>query len=177
MAKHSAGLLIYKIVDKTCYVLLLHLGGPLYARKDVWSISKGEVEEGEDHLTAAYREFREEVGVELPDTEPVELGSSKKSSGKLDYIWALEADITVHELPEDMFTMEWPPRSGKMQQFVENDRAEWFTAATAETKVFASQRVFFGRLMEKLQAKDPSISAGKSNEDSTEEDTSQPSLF
>lgn len=172
-AKQSAGLLIYKLVNKTCYVLLLHPGGPLYARKDVWSIPKGELEEGEDHLEAAYREFQEEVGIRLPDVEPMELGSTKQKSGKLDYIWAIEADITVTELPEDMFTMQWPPKSGKMQQFVENDRAEWFTAATAKTKVFSSQQVFFDRLMEKLQARDASIQPGES----AKEDTEQPSLF
>jgi predicted NUDIX family NTP pyrophosphohydrolase len=172
-AKQSAGLLVYKIVDKTCQVLLLHPGGPLYAKKDFWSIPKGELEQDEDHLAAAYREFEEEVGVELPDVEPIELGSSKQKSGKVDYIWAIAADITVGELPHDTFTMEWPPRSGRIQEFVENDRAAWFTAAQAKDKVFASQRVFFDRLMERLQVENPEIQAGKP----TEDDDMQPSLF
>lgn len=129
-------------------VLLAHPGGPLFARKDDgnWSIPKGEYDADEPALTAAYREFAEEIGVAAPEGDPVALGESEQRSGKVNSIWAIEGDLDVSEVHSNLFAMEWPPRSGRMQEFPEIDRAAWFDPDTARVKVFASQQVFLDRL-------------------------------
>ena len=148
MNKRSAGLLVWRRGEAGVEVLLAHPGGPLFERKDDgnWSIPKGEYEADEEPLAAANREFAEEIGVAPPPSDPVPLGESRQSSGKVNTIWAVEGDLDVTEVQSNLFSMEWPPRSGRMQEFPEIDRAGWFDLQTAEGKLFASQRVFLERL-------------------------------
>ncbi len=150
--KRSAGLLLYRYRDGTLEVLLGHPGGPFFARKDdgVWTIPKGEVDPGEDELAAAHREFTEEIGTAPPDGEPLSLGERVQSNGKTAVVWALEGELDVTDISCNLFEMEWPPRSGRLQSFPELDRASWFDVDTARRKAFASQAPFFDRLLEAL---------------------------
>ncbi len=146
----SAGILVYRKRDDKIEVLLTHPGGPFWANKDVWSIPKGELDSDENHMAAAKREFKEELGVPPPAGELIDLGSNK-SSHKTNYIWAVEGDLEPKDVHlNSIFTMEWPPKSGQMQEFPENDRAEWFELSTAKSKVYKSQTEFIDRLAEKL---------------------------
>jgi len=122
-------------------VLLVHPGGPFWAKKDdgAWSIPKGEFTEGEDPLAAARREFEEELGTPVSG-DFVELTAIKQKGGKLVYAWAVRGDLDPERLKSNSFTMEWPPRSGKMQSFPEVDRAGWFDLETARRKILESQR-------------------------------------
>lgn len=151
--RRSAGLLLHRRRNGVVEVLLGHPGGPYFANKDdgVWSIPKGEYEGDEEPLAAAYREFTEEIGTAPPDVEPVALGENLQSNGKVAVIWALEGDLDVEEISCNLFEMEWPPRSGRMQSFPELDRAAWFDLSTARRKAFASQVVFFDRLEQALR--------------------------
>jgi predicted NUDIX family NTP pyrophosphohydrolase len=152
MAKVSAGLLLWRRGGRgTIEVLLGHPGGPYFARKDdgYWSVPKGEYDQGEDPLAAAYREFGEELGVAPPPGEPVPLGHAQ-ASGKVNTVWALEGDLDVAAAHSNSFSLEWPPRSGRMREFPEVDRAAWFDLATAREKIFASQRPFLDRLADYL---------------------------
>ena len=161
VATTSAGLLLWRRQPSdrggvpVVEVLLGHPGGPLFARKDDghWSVPKGEYVAGdEDPLAAARREFAEELGVEAPTGEPVPLGEARQSGGKINTVWAVEGDLDVNLLRSNNFAMEWPPRSGRQQEFPELDRAAWFDLATARRKVFASQLPFLDRLAEHLAA-------------------------
>jgi predicted NUDIX family NTP pyrophosphohydrolase len=151
--RRSAGLLLYRGHVHRLEVLLGHPGGPFFAKKDdgVWTIPKGEYEPDEEPLAAAYREFTEEIGTAPPDGEPVPLGETRQSNGKLAVVWALEGDLDVTEICCNLFDLEWPPRSGRIQQFPELDRAGWFDVETARRKAFASQAPFFDRLVEHLR--------------------------
>lgn len=151
--KRSAGLLLHRTRDGVLEVLLGHPGGPYFARKDdgVWTIPKGEVDPGEDELAAAHREFAEEIGTAPPDGEPVPLGETLQSNGKVAVVWALAGDLDVTTIECNLFELEWPPRSGRVQQFPELDRAAWFDVDTARRKAFASQEPFFDRLVEALR--------------------------
>lgn len=149
MPKYSAGILLYKREAGGVKVLLLHPGGPVWERKDFWLFPKGGVEEGEDHRQAARREFLEETGSPVPEGEWIDLGEAKGDS-KINHIWALEGDLDTAKFSCNTFTMEWPPKSGKLQEFPECDRAEWFDLQTAEQKLFKSQAVFIDRLAEHL---------------------------
>lgn len=149
MSKQSAGILVYKRNDNGLQVLLVHPAGPIWAHRDFWSIPKGELDGDEDHLRAAYREFKEEVGIDPPAGKPLDLGSAK-AGNKVNYIWALEGDIDVSKFSCNTFTMEWPPKSGKMQEFPECDKAEWFDIETAKTKVFEAQVFFLDSLVRHL---------------------------
>lgn len=122
-------------------VLCAHMGGPLWARKDerAWSFPKGQIEDGEDERAAARREFSEELGVPAPDEPYRRLGEYRYSSGKLVVLFAVEADLPVDEVHGGTFAMEWPPRSGRRQEFPEIDRAAWFDPPTARTKLVAGQ--------------------------------------
>jgi predicted NUDIX family NTP pyrophosphohydrolase len=128
MAKRSAGLLIYRRSNDDISVLLVHPGGPFWAKKDdgAWSIPKGLVEEDEDELAAARRETEEELGIAIEGSF-VRLGDYKQPGGKIVMAWSVEADIDVAAIKSNTFTMEWPPRSGSMKEFPEVDRAGWFT--------------------------------------------------
>lgn len=151
--KQAGGILVYRQKGDGIEVLLLHLAGPFWAKKDVWSIPKGELDDNEDHIKAAKREFEEELGIKPPKGELLDLGTAKQGK-KMNYIWAVEGDIDIKDCKfESMFTMEWPPKSGQQQEFPENDRAGWFDLASAKTKLFPAQIVFIDRLTEKLGVK------------------------
>jgi predicted NUDIX family NTP pyrophosphohydrolase len=153
MPKRSAGLLLYRRVEEEgLEVLLVHPGGPYWARRDdgAWSVPKGELAEGEEPLEAAIREFREELGSHPPtDRPPVFLGELRQSSGKLVSAWALEGDLDAGAVRSETFTMEWPPRSGKTLEFPEVDRAGWFGLEDARRKLVRGQAVFLDRLRER----------------------------
>ena len=141
MAKQSAGILLFRKKGKGAEVLLVHPGGPFWAKKDVgaWSIPKGEFTEGEEPLAAAKREFAEELGHPAPDGELVELGQAKQASGKVVHAWALEVDFDATNIKSNTFQMEWPPKSGQRQEFPEVDRAAWFPLQTAGAKLVKGQ--------------------------------------
>jgi predicted NUDIX family NTP pyrophosphohydrolase len=147
----SAGILLYRLHGDSCEVFLVHPGGPYWRRKDAgaWSIPKGELEDGDDPLGAAQREFHEETGARLSG-EPLELTPLKQPSGKLVYAWAMQDDIDPSVVKSNTFSMEWPPHSGRQQQFPEVDRADWFTIAAAQEKILPGQRGFLDQLLQLL---------------------------
>lgn len=150
MVKQSAGILIYRNNKNIVKVLLAHSSGPFWANKDTWSIPKGETDEGEDLISAAKREFKEETGCDPPDGEYQDLGQSGQGD-KINYIWAVEGDFDVSRFVcTRTFTMEWPPKSGQQQSVPENDRAQWFNIGEAKKKVFKAQAVFIERLAQML---------------------------
>ena len=149
MARRSAGILLYRRRDGAVEVLLVHPGGPLWARRDAgaWSIPKGEYEDGDDPIAAALREFEEELGTALPaGTELVELGTVRQSAGKVITAFAAEGDLDADAITSNTFTVEWPPRSGRMQEFPEVDRAAWFSIAEAREKLNPAQAELLVRL-------------------------------
>ena len=148
----SAGLLLYRRLPRL-EVLLGHLGGPYFARKDdgAWSIPKGEYGPDEEPLVAARREFAEELGLEPPAGAPYEpLGVIRQRNGKRVTAWAVEADIDVTRIVSNTFEIEWPPRSGRRQSFPELDRAGWFDLDEAKRKMTAGQDALLDRLVELL---------------------------
>ncbi|MEI9419161.1 NUDIX domain-containing protein [Mesorhizobium sp. Cs1321R2N1] len=153
MAKRSAGLLIHRRGGNSIQVLLVHPGGPFWAKKDdgAWSIPKGLVDEGEDELAAARRETEEELGIKV-EGPFARLGDYRQPGGKIVIAWSVEADIDVASMKSNTFTMEWPPRSGRMKEFPEVDRAGWFTLAEAEVKILKGQRPMLSDLVERLGA-------------------------
>ena len=151
MAKLSAGILAYRIEEQgEVQVLLVHPGGPFWQKKDdgAWSLPKGEYEEGEDALSAAKREFKEELGVELPAGKFIPLKPVKIKSGKVVAAWAIEAELKTVFIQSNQFEMEWPPRSGKKQFFPEVDKAEWFSIEQAKIKINSGQIAFLEQLAE-----------------------------
>lgn len=151
MAEHSGGILAYKYVCGKLEVMLAHPGGPYWAKKDdaAWSIPKGLQEESEQILDTAKREFEEETGCKV-QKELLELGTIKQNSKKLITIFAVEMDIDVTRVKSNLFEMEWPPKSGKIQEFPENDKAQWFTIEEARKKIFKGQTGFLDKLVELL---------------------------
>ena len=131
-------------------VLLVHPGGPFWARRDAgaWSIPKGEYSDDEDPLDAARREFAEELGSRAPDGDPADLGEIRQKSGKVVHGWALAGDLDAAAIQSNTFTLEWPPRSGRMREFPEVDRAEWFELERAREKINPAQAAFLDRLAE-----------------------------
>ncbi len=153
MPKRSAGLLMYKRAPDGVRVLLVHPGGPFWAKKDLgaWSIPKGEHDADEDPLAAAIREFAEETGARPRGTfRP--LGELKQPGGKRVVAYAFEGDFDIGALVSNVFDMEWPPRSGRRQSFPEVDRAEWFALAQARDKILPGQRAFIDRLEAALRS-------------------------
>jgi predicted NUDIX family NTP pyrophosphohydrolase len=152
--KRSAGILLYRRTGEHVQVLLAHMGGPFWARRDegAWSLPKGEYEPEEEPAAAARREFEEELGLPLPDVELVELGSVRQSGGKEVTAWAAEADFDPRQLVPGTFQMEWPKGSGRIQEFPEIDRVEWFDLPQARGKVVAAQREFLDRLAQLITA-------------------------
>lgn len=148
--KESAGILVFRRKHENIEVLLVHPGGPIWGKRDRWSIPKGELDENEDRLQAAYREFEEELGSPPPAGEPLELGSAKVGS-KVNRIWAIEGDFELSGFKCNTFTMEWPPRSGHLQEFPECDRAAWFDPVTARQKLYESQVIFLDNLARHLE--------------------------
>jgi predicted NUDIX family NTP pyrophosphohydrolase len=149
-AKKSAGILIYRFIDKQLQVLLAHPGGPLWKNKDTgaWTIPKGEFTEDEDPLEAANREFTEETGIALYG-EFTELRPVKQKSGKLVYAWALKFEIDASAVQSNVFEMEWPPKSGKLEHFPEIDKAAWFSIEEAKGKIIFAQTSFIDELVSK----------------------------
>jgi predicted NUDIX family NTP pyrophosphohydrolase len=152
VAKRSAGILLYRLGGGGPEVLLVHPGGPFWARRDagVWSIPKGEYEDGDDPLACALREFEEETGSTLPPGELVELDDVKQKGGKVVTAWAAEGDLDADAVRSNSFTMEWPPRSGRTAEFPEVDRAGWFGIDEAREKLNPAQAEFLDRLVERL---------------------------
>jgi predicted NUDIX family NTP pyrophosphohydrolase len=144
----SAGILLHRRGEAGTEVLLVHPGGPFWARKDLgaWSIPKGELDEGEDPRACALREFAEETGTRLPDGALDELGSVKQKSGKEVIGFAVGGDLDPATLVSNTFELEWPPRSGRTQEFPEIDRAEWFGLDDAREKLNPAQAAFVDRL-------------------------------
>jgi predicted NUDIX family NTP pyrophosphohydrolase len=150
-SRRSAGVLLFRRAPEL-EVLVVHPGGPLWARRDdgAWSIPKGEVDPGEDPLAAARREFAEEVGSAAPDGVPLALGEVRLKSGKRVVAWALEGDLDADAIVSNTFEMQWPPRSGRMQAFPEVDRGAWLDPARAREKLNPAQRAFVERLVDML---------------------------
>ena len=152
----SAGLLLYRISPGGPQLLLGHMGGPFWARKDdgAWSIPKGEHSTDEPAEQAALREFTEELGAAPPDGALVPLGSVRQRGGKQVTVFAREADFDAERITPGTFEMEWPPRSGRRQSFPEIDRAAWFDPETARRKLVAAQVEFVDRLLAALAGND-----------------------
>lgn len=154
MAKESAGVLLFR--DRAALELLLvHPGGPYWAKKDLgaWSIPKGEPEEGEDSRRCALRELEEELGPAAPALAPerlIELGSIRQKSGKTVHAWAAEGEFDPAALSSNGFELEWPPRSGALREFPEVDRAEWFDPVEARRRILPAQVALIDRLLELL---------------------------
>ncbi len=178
--KKSAGVLLFRLKSGELEVLLAHMGGPYWEKKDEgsWSIPKGEFDENEDPLAAAKREFEEETGT-VPVGDFIPLEPLKQPSGKLIYAWALQAEFDPATLRCNMFSMEWPPKSGKQQEFPEIDRAEWLTPELAKRKILKGQAPFVDQLQKILGGANSGQNADRaaarfSNDRAT---TAQASLF
>lgn len=153
MPQKSAGLLIHRHIAGVFEFLLVHPGGPFWARKDegAWSIPKGLIGNGEDELEAAKREAEEELGVAIEgDFRP--LGSYKQPGGKIVTAWSVEADIDADAVRSNMFTMEWPPKSGRLKEFPEVDRAGWFSLPEAGVKILKGQRAMLDDFLQQRGA-------------------------
>ena len=149
MKKISAGILPYRFRHNTLEVFLVHMGGPFWEKKDLgaWSIAKGELDGPEDPLDAAKREFQEETGYDLKESRQfISLDPIRQSSGKLIYAYATQNDFDPAGISSNLFSMEWPPRSGHYQEFPEVDRAEWFPISVARDKIIKGQVGFLDQL-------------------------------
>ncbi|MBK3568180.1 MULTISPECIES: NUDIX domain-containing protein [unclassified Streptomyces] len=148
--KRSAGLLLFRHTDRGLEVLLGHMGGPFFARRDAgaWSVPKGEYEPDETAWDAARREFEEELGLAPPEGEAIELGEVRQTNGKVVTAWAIEADLDPAAMVPGTFRMEWPPKSGQVQEFPELDRVEWMNLERARAVVVQAQATFLDRLAE-----------------------------
>jgi predicted NUDIX family NTP pyrophosphohydrolase len=147
--KLSAGVLLYRVRGDVVEALLAHPGGPFWARKDegAWSIPKGEYTDGEDPWAAAQREFSEELGLPVPDGPRRDLGAVKQPGGKVVTAFAVRADLDVRNARSNTFELEWPKGSGRVREFPEVDRVEWFPLIQARTKLLKGQRSFLDMLM------------------------------
>jgi predicted NUDIX family NTP pyrophosphohydrolase len=154
--KKSAGLLPFREVSGRLEVLLVHPGGPFWAKKDegAWSIPKGEFEDDEDPLGAAKREFAEETGF-TPEGEMIPLEPLRQPSGKLVYAWAMKYDADPAAVRSNTFSLEWPPKSGRLREFPEVDRAAWFSVEAAGRKISKGQAAFLVQLRDKLATNRP----------------------
>lgn len=156
MAKISAGILLFRRRPTGIEVMLVHPGGPFWAKKDegAWSIPKGLADEGENLLEAAKREFLEETGVTV-EGEFLDLRAHKQPGGKTVVAWACEGDFDPAALTSNMFSLEWPPRSGKTAEFPEVDRAAWFSVDEALMKINKGQKPIVEALVERLDPEAP----------------------
>jgi predicted NUDIX family NTP pyrophosphohydrolase len=153
MTKKSAGILAYRKAASGIEIFLMHPGGPFWKKKDsgAWSIPKGEVADNETEEAAARREFEEETGFILTG-RLIPLKPIKQKNGKIVMAWAVEQDLDADKIKSNLFEMEWPPKSGKYQQFPEMDRAAWFSVKEAESKMFEGQTLLLDELLEKLSS-------------------------
>lgn len=150
--KRSAGILLFRTTNGMIEVLLGHMGGPLWSRRDAraWSVPKGEYDADEDPQTAARREFQEELGLPVPAGELLDLGEIRQSGGKVVTAWALEGDLDPDSIVPGTFEMEWPKGSGRIQKFPEIDRVAWWEIPAARDKIVAKQQSFLDRLVDRL---------------------------
>jgi predicted NUDIX family NTP pyrophosphohydrolase len=152
--KRSAGILLYRFVADAPQLLLVHPGGPYWAKRDLgaWTIPKGEYEEGESPRDCALRELGEELGPapSLDVERLIDLGAVRQKSGKVVEAWAAEGDFDPAELRSNTFAIEWPPRSGSEREFPEVDRAEWFDSERARQKILPAQAELIDRLLDHL---------------------------
>jgi predicted NUDIX family NTP pyrophosphohydrolase len=153
MHKTSAGILLYRRDNNVLRVFLIHPGGPFFAKKDagIWSIPKGEIDQGEDPLAAALREFEEETGC-TPFGAFIPLSPVTQKGGKTVFAWAAEGGCNAETIRSNTFTLEWPPKSGRMQEFPEVDRAGWFTIDEAKQKLHPAQVALVDELLDKLRS-------------------------
>ena len=151
MPRQSAGILLFRRAGGIVQFLLVHPGGPFWAKKDAgaWSIPKGLYEEPENAIDAARREFREEIGPTIT-ADLVELGKFKQPGGKVISAWAAESDFDAADLRSNAFSLEWPPKSGKRKEFPEVDRAGWFSITEAATKITKGQLPILTKLASEL---------------------------
>jgi predicted NUDIX family NTP pyrophosphohydrolase len=151
-SNRSAGILLWRRSGGTLEVLLGHPGGPFFAGKDAdhWSVLKGEAESGDELLAVARREFAEETGHPAPDGPLIELGEIRQKGGKTVVAWGVEGDLDPATAVSNTFEMEWPPRSGRTQEFPEIDRVEWFDVPEARVKIKAAQSPLLDRLEEAI---------------------------
>ena len=157
MPKFSAGLLLYRFGGDGVEVLLVHPGGPFWARKDdgAWSIPKGEYIEGEDPWTVAQREFLEELGKAPPDGPRIELASVKQPGGKVVTAFAVRGNLDLNDTFSNTFTLEWPTGSGNVREYPEVDRAGWLPVDEARSKLLKGQLPLLDRLLDALEAGEP----------------------
>ncbi|MFI7502843.1 NUDIX domain-containing protein [Streptomyces sp. NPDC049687] len=148
--KRSAGLLLFRHTEDGTEVLLGHMGGPYFEKKDAgaWTVPKGEYQPDEPAWDAARREFQEELGLPPPDGEAIDLGEVRQTNGKIVTAWAIEADLDPAAIDPGTFTMEWPPRSGRTQEFPELDRVAWYGLDRAREVIVPAQSAFLDRLTE-----------------------------
>ena len=165
-ARLSAGLLLYRFRQGALEVMLVHMGGPFWKRKDAgaWSIPKGEYQRPEEPLDAARREFAEETGLMAPAREPVDLGTVKQPGGKLIRAFAVEGDADVNAIRSNSFELEWPRGSGTVKEFPEVDRAEWFEPESARAKLLEGQVPFLEALESFLEERRADRSAAGERE-------------
>jgi predicted NUDIX family NTP pyrophosphohydrolase len=151
--KRSAALLVYRWVGRELQVFLVHPGGPFWVKKDLgaWSIPKGELDEDEDGLTAARREFFEEVG-QTVEGDCIALAPVKQPGGKIVHTWAIEGDVDEGAVRSNEFEMEWPPRSGRKARFPEVDRGQWFTFEEAKRRILPGQIPILEELLATLRS-------------------------
>jgi predicted NUDIX family NTP pyrophosphohydrolase len=151
--RRSAGILLFRNPPSAVEVLLAHMGGPFWQRRDAgaWSVPKGEYTSDEDPTAAARREFQEELGLPVPAGEWIDLGQVRQSGGKEVTVWAVAADLDPASIVPGTFELEWPTGSGRRQRFPEVDRVAWFDLDGAAQKIVASQRPFLDRLAAQLQ--------------------------
>jgi predicted NUDIX family NTP pyrophosphohydrolase len=149
--RRSFGILLYRR-RPSLEVLLAHMGGPFWQRKEIgaWTVPKGEPADGETPVATARREFEEELGLPVPPGELLELGDARQNGGKLVTVWALEGDLDPDGIRPGTFEMQWPPRSGRVQQFPEIDRVAWLTPSEASELIVGGQRPFLARLQDRL---------------------------
>jgi predicted NUDIX family NTP pyrophosphohydrolase len=160
MSKKSAGLLLFREMAARVEVLLVHPGGPFWAKKDdgSWSIPKGEFTDDEEPLAAAKREFEEEVGAP-PAGDFIPLDPVRQPSGKLVLAWAVRADFDPSSLKSNTFSMEWPPKSGRQREFPEVDRAAWFEVESARPKILKGQAPFLDQLLDRIEGTEGCVNA------------------
>jgi predicted NUDIX family NTP pyrophosphohydrolase len=158
MTKKSAGILLYRFTNKILEVLIVHPGGPFWAKKDigVWSIPKGELNKDESLLDAAVREFKEEMGEQITGNF-IPLAPIKQRNGKIVYAFALEHNFDELKTKSNTFTMEWPPKSGKQQEFPEIDKGQWFDFTTSKQKLNECQAFIIDELVKKLNLVDDQL--------------------
>jgi predicted NUDIX family NTP pyrophosphohydrolase len=157
--KRTAGILMYRLRDHTIEVFLVHPGGPYWAKKDAgaWSIPKGEIDENEDFLDAARREFQEETGLAI-DGDFMALTPVKQTGGKVVHAWAVEGDCNAEVIKSNTFSMEWPPRSGHRKEFPEVDQARWFSLEIAKEKILTAQVKLLEEMERMITPADPAKS-------------------